>query len=33
MKVKENSEKAGLKENIEKKLDHRWHPVPSYHGK
>ena len=31
MKVKEESEKAGLKLNIQKiKL---WHPIPSLHGK
>ena len=32
MKVKEESEKAGLKLNILKKL-RSWHPVPSVHGK
>ena len=32
MKVKEESEKAGLKLNIQKKL-RSWHPVPSLHGK
>ena len=31
MKVKEESEKAGLKLNFQKKLS--WHPVPSLHGK
>ena len=31
MKVKEESEKAGLKPNIEKLRS--WHPVPSLHGK
>ena len=31
MKVKEESEKAGLKLNIQKKKS--WHPVPSSHGK
>ena len=31
MKVKEESEKAGLKLNIQKKKT--WHPVPSLHGK
>ena len=31
MKVKEDSEKAGLKPNIEKLRS--WHPVPSLHGK
>ena len=30
MKVKEESGKAGLKLNIQKKS---WHPVPSLHGK
>ena len=30
MKVKEESEKVGLKLNIQKKS---WHPVPSFHGK
>ena len=30
--VKEESEKAGLKLNIQKKL-RSWHPVPSLHGK
>ena len=30
--VKEKSEKAGLKLNIQKKL-RSWHPVPSLHGK
>ena len=32
MKVKEESEKAGLKFNVEKKL-RSWHPVPPLHGK
>ena len=32
MKVKEESEKAGLKLNIQKKI-RSWHPVPSLHGK
>ena len=31
MKVKEKSEKAGLKLNIQKSKI--WHPVPSLHGK
>ena len=31
MKVKEESEKAGLKLNIQKTRS--WHPVPSLHGK
>ena len=31
MKVKEESEKAGLKLNIRKLRS--WHPVPSLHGK
>ena len=31
MKVKEESEKAGLKFNIKKLRS--WHPVPSFHGK
>ena len=31
MKVKEESEKAGLKLNIQKTRS--WHPVPSRHGK
>ena len=31
MKVKEESEKAGLKLNIQK--TRIWHPVPSLHGK
>ena len=31
MKVKEESEKAGLKLNIQKQGS--WHPVPSLHGK
>ena len=32
MKVKQESEKAGLKLNIQKKL-RSWHMVPSLHGK
>ena len=32
MKVKVESEKAGLKFNVEKKL-RSWHPVPPLHGK
>ena len=32
MKVKEESEKAGLKFNIQKNL-RSWHLVPSFHGK
>ena len=32
MKVKEESEKAGLKRNIQKK-QRLWHPVPSLYGK
>ena len=32
MKVKEESEKVGLKLNIQKKW-RLWHPVPSLHGK
>jgi len=31
MKVKEESEKPGLKLNIQKQRS--WHPVPSFHGK
>ena len=31
MKVKEESEKVGLKLNIQKQRS--WHPVPSLHGK
>ena len=31
MEVKEESEKAGLKRNIQKQRS--WHPVPSLHGK
>ena len=31
MKVKEESEKAGLKFNVQKLKS--WHPVPSLHGK
>ena len=31
MKVKEKSERVGLKLNIQKKKS--WHPVPSLHGK
>ena len=30
MKVKEDSEKVGLKLNIQKKRS--WHPIPSFHG-
>ena len=34
MKVKEESEKFGLKLNIQKKMPLRsWYPVPSLHGK
>ena len=37
MKVKEESEKVGLKFNIQKKKKTKkqrsWHPVPSLHGK
>ena len=35
MKVKEESEKAGLKNNVKKKKKklRSWHPVPSFHGK
>ena len=32
MRVKEESEKAGLKLNIQRKL-RPWHPIPSLHGK
>ena len=32
IRVKEESEKAGLKLNIKKKL-RSWHPVPLLHGK
>ena len=32
MRMKEESEKAGLKFNTEKNL-RSWHPVPSLHGK
>ena len=32
MKVKEESERAGLRLNIKKKL-RSWHPVPLFHGK
>ena len=32
MKVKEESEKIGLKLNIQKRL-RSWHPVPPLHGK
>ena len=32
MKVKEESEKAGLKLNIQRKL-RPWHPIPSLRGK
>ena len=31
MKVKEESDKAGLKPNIQKQRS--WHPVPSLHSK
>ena len=31
MKIKEESEKAGLELNIQKAKS--WHPVPSLHGK
>ena len=33
IKVKEESEKAGLKLNIQKKKYISWHMVPSLHGK
>ena len=33
MKVKEESEKVGLKLNIQKTFRRLWHPVPSLHGK
>ena len=33
MKVKEESEKVGLKLNIQKTFRRSWHPVPSLHGK
>ena len=33
MKVKEESEKAGLKLNSAFKKQRLWHPVPSFHGK
>ena len=33
MKVKEKSEKVGLKLNIQKTFRRLWHPVPSLHGK
>ena len=33
MKVKEESEKVGLKLNIQKKKKRSWHLVPSLHGK
>ena len=32
MRVKEESERPGLKLNIKKKL-RSWHPAPLYHGK
>ena len=32
MKVKEESEKVGLKLNIQKKI-RSWHLIPSFHGK
>jgi len=33
MKVKEESEKVGLKLNVPKKKKKSWHRVPSLHGK
>ena len=33
MKVKEESEKVGLKLNIQKILARSWHLIPSLHGK
>jgi len=33
MKMKEESEKAGLKLNIKKKIIRSWHLAPSLHGK
>ena len=33
MKVKEESEKVGLKLNIHFRKRRSWHPVPSLHGK
>ena len=33
MRVKVDSEKAGLKLNIKKKTLRSWHPAPSLHGK
>ena len=33
MKVKEESEKVGLKLNIQKKKKRSWYPVPSLHGR
>ena len=33
IKVKEESEKSGLKLNIQKKNQRSWHSVPSLHGK
>ena len=33
LKVKEESEKAGLKLNIQKAYLKSWYPVPSLHGK
>ena len=33
MKVKEESENAGLNFNIQKKKIRSWYPVPSLHGK
>ena len=33
MKMKEESEKAGLKLNIKKKKIRSWHLAPSLHGK
>ena len=33
MRVKEESEKVGLKLNIQKRCLRSWHPVPLLHGK
>ena len=33
VRVKQESEKAGLKLNIKKKKARSWHPFPSLHGK
>ena len=33
IRVKEESETAGLKLSIQKKKKKSWHPVPSLHGK